>query len=378
MERDGKKHGNGSVVIATMATLRRNVKGERFLSAFEPARREAFVRRITDYAGESIVELELNTITVETYSDVSDLFLCDGMQESGVVPEFPIPAEEFVGVVGEAMDRSSEGRDFMPFWLAATCGVEDHFQLRYVVPGLDPEAAWERLDKLDTALNRRVDYAFRRDIGYLTANPALAGNALDFCAYVFPIGLELQNAAEETMRDMRHKGCVFEQSGAVPMSFSGLCKISYDCGGSRSEEQCAIGFRHAMEDLVERELDARADLSHDGELFLIDAFSRDLGILKSAYAISADEAVAKLWTVKVGLEMGYISGIKPHLVHKTIGGIRSAAIAMGFAKDKKEGWETLSDLFSTDAETRDDAEDYIDTIRADYLRWLFRNTKITE
>ena len=76
--------------------------------------------------------------------------------------------------------------------------------------------------------------------------------------------------------------------------------------------------------------------------------------------------------------MGYISGIKPHLVHKTIGGIRSAAIAMGFAKDKKEGWETLSDLFSTDAETRDDAEDYIDTIRADYLRWLFRNTKITE
>lgn len=380
MARSGRhaRRGGGPVVMATMASLRRNVRGERFLPAFDPSRRDGFVKQLVGEVAAALADISLPKTALDEVASQSDFFLCDGVQCDGLVPEFPLPPEERVGFVLNCDENSKSAMNFIHCATAVTCGVEDHLQIRTVVPGLDPEAAWEGLDRIDTAINGRVEYAFRRDIGYLTANPAFAGNALAFSAFVFPIGLELQNAAEETMRDMRRLGCVFEQIGDVPETFSGLCRVSFDCGGSRGEGQCAAAFRRAMVELSERELDARRELASEGEAFLLDAFSRDLSILKNAYAISADESIAKLWTIRAGVEMGYVAGAKPDGVEAAIGGMKSASIALGSAKNQREGWQLLAELYDSDEDTRADAEDYIDTLRADYLRWMLTDTHIVE
>lgn len=369
----------GSVILATVATLRRNVGAEKFLVATDAARREGLIKRLASDLHSAFEESGIPATKVETVSDHGQLVLCSAAQSWGMAPDFPLPPEESVGIVVEGTEETPAKGDSIPEAMAGTCGIEDHFQLKCLAPGLDPEGAWGRLNRLDTALGDRVGYAFRRDIGYLTANPVLAGCALEFCAYVMPIGLEIVNAAEETMRALRRMGCVFDQSGAVPANFAGLCRISMDCGGSRSEEQCAAAFRRAMEELEERELDARAEIiSNDDKTFLIDAFSRDLAILKSAYAITSDEAVAELWTVRTGIEMGYVKGVELSAVESAIGMMRSPAFTLAFEKNHRQALETIIDLFSEDDDSRYDAEDYLDSVRADYLRWLLRKAKIVE
>ena len=111
---------------------------------------------------------------------------------------------------------------------------------------------------------------------------------------------------------------------------------------------------------------------------MIDAFSRDLAILKSAYAITSDEAVAELWTVRTGIEMGYVKGVELSAVESAIGMMRSPAFTLAFEKNHRQALETIIDLFSEDDDSRYDAEDYLDSVRADYLRWLLRKAKIVE
>ena len=374
----GKGGGVNSVVMATLATLRRNVKGEKFLPAFNPEARDGFVRRITGEVAKTFDALRMDATVIEDPNDSNFIYICDAAQIDGVVPDFPLPAEARVGVVLEGRPENAMTHVRAGSGLAVTCGVEDHIRMQCLAPGLDPEAVWARLDKLDTAFNGRVEYAFRRDIGYLTANPELAGNALDFAAYVLPLGLELQDASEETMRDMRRLGCVFEPTCSIAQGFSGLCMVSFDCGGSRSEDQCAAAFRRAIVELAERELDARAELAEEGEAFLLDAFSRDLAILRNAYAIAADESISKLWSVRVGIDMGYVSGIKAQQVEQAICAMKSPGIALGATENPKECWEMLNSLYDTDADTREETEDYIDTLRASYLRWALRGVKIIQ
>lgn len=367
-----------SVVFATSATLRRNVKGEKFLPAFDQGRRESFIRELLDGATAAFDDLRIPRTRINSLETIGDIVLCDGMQAIGLLPEFPLHESAGAGFVMEGDEHSSPVCTYIPSSLAACCGIEDHFELRSVVQGFDPEGAWAKLDALDTALNDHFEYAFRRDIGYLTANPNNAGNGLELCVYVMPIGLEMLNAAEETMRDMRRRGCVFEQAGSVPGVYSGLCKVSFDCGGGRGEPQCVRGFARAVDELVERELDARAEFSNDqSRPFLLDAFARDLAILKSAYAISADEAIAKLWTVRVGLDAGYVSGVDVDSVEALIGGIRSPGLVTAM-RNGQALLDSLTDIFSSDDEARDDVEDDIDTLRADELRRILAKAKVVE
>lgn len=368
----------GLVVVATAATLRRNVKGERFFPAFDPGRREAFVSSMVAEADAAFGALNLPHTRVDSISTIGDMLMCDTAQSSGIVPEFVLPSGDRAGFVLEGDENSTVACHYIPSQCAITCGIEDHFQLKCAVPTFDPEGVWNKLDALDSALGERVEYAFRRDIGYLTSNPQLSGTGLQMSVYVLPIGLEMLNAAEETMRDLRRRGCVFDQSGSVPGYFSGLCKVSYDSAGGMSEIQGARAFRRAIEELIERELDARDEFATDvSRPFLLDAFSRDLAILKNAYAISSDEAIAKLWTVRAGLDAGYITGVAPEDVENVIGGIRSG-LFVSSARNEKDAWDILSDIFSGDDDARDDAEDDIDTIRADSLRGFLARAKVIE
>jgi len=368
----------GLVVVATAATLRRNVKGERFFPAFDPARKEAFVGSMVAEADAAFGTLGIPHTRIDSVSTIGDMILCDTAQSSGIVPEFLLPRGDRVGFVLEGDENSTPFCHYIPSRCAITCGIEDHFLLKCAVPSFDPEGVWNRLDAMDSALGERVEYAFRRDIGYLTSNPQFAGTGLQMCVYILPIGLEMLNAAEETMRDLRRRGCVFDQAGSVPGNFSGLCKVSFDCAGGMSEIQCARAFRRAVEDLVERELDARDEFSTDvSRPFLLDAFSRDLAILKNAYAISSDEAIAKLWTVRAGVDAGYIAGVGADDLENVIGGVRSGMLVSSM-RNEKDAWNILSDIFSGDDDARDDAEDDIDTLRADSLRAFLARAKAVE
>src|SRR6202043_3106634 len=62
--------------------------------------------------------------------------------------------------------------------LCVMINEEDHLRMQALRPGLQLKQAWMAIDHADTTLERKLDYAFSTDIGYLTACPTNLGTGI--------------------------------------------------------------------------------------------------------------------------------------------------------------------------------------------------------
>src|SRR5579863_3424503 len=52
---------------------------------------------------------------------------------------------------------------------------EDHLRMQALRPGLQLKEAWQAIDLVDSALEKKLEYAFSPEVGYLTACPTNLG-----------------------------------------------------------------------------------------------------------------------------------------------------------------------------------------------------------
>lgn len=57
----------------------------------------------------------------------------------------------------------------------------EHICMRTIEQGLSLEKAYERIDSLDSKLNKSLNFAFDERLGYLTSSPSNLGNAMNSC-----------------------------------------------------------------------------------------------------------------------------------------------------------------------------------------------------
>ena len=68
---------------------------------------------------------------------------------------------------------------------------EDHLRMQALRPGLQLKQAWNAIDHLDSELEKKLDYAFDGDLGYLTACPTNLGTGIRVSAMLHLPGLVL-------------------------------------------------------------------------------------------------------------------------------------------------------------------------------------------
>ena len=62
--------------------------------------------------------------------------------------------------------------------LCVMINEEDHLRMQALRPGLQLKQAWQAIDAVDTKLEKKLDYAFNPEIGYLTACPTNLGTGI--------------------------------------------------------------------------------------------------------------------------------------------------------------------------------------------------------
>src|ERR1041385_6736307 len=62
--------------------------------------------------------------------------------------------------------------------LCVMINEEDHLRMQALRPGLQLRSAWLAIDQVDSALEKRLDYAFSTELGYLTACPTNLGTGI--------------------------------------------------------------------------------------------------------------------------------------------------------------------------------------------------------
>ncbi len=189
--------------------------------------------------------------------------------------------------------------------LALMFNEEDHLRMQAILPGLQPEAAWQRLSALDDRLSERLDFAFDDKLGFLTACPTNLGTGLRASVMLHLPALQITGRLEGIFAQLPQAGMTVRGVyGEGSQSEGNLFQISNRLTLGLTEEEIISRLRRLTEQLVAQEVQAEEWLRANRLLWLQDKIGRACGILSSAYLLSSAEAMQQISLVRLGLAMG--------------------------------------------------------------------------
>ena len=194
--------------------------------------------------------------------------------------------------------------------LAVMINEEDHLRLQSIAPGLSMHEVWNGVDKVDSELERFVDYAFSPEFGYLTACPSNLGTGLRVSVMLHLPGLRLMDEVEPVIKgltriDMEVRGLWGEGTDA----FGNMFQISNRTTLGESEEAILGRMSDVVDDLVGHELNARGRLLEQRKRQLLDHTGRAFGILMHAQILTSVESVDLMSALRLGVELGFVKNL---------------------------------------------------------------------
>src|SRR6185369_1873075 len=83
---------------------------------------------------------------------------------------------------------------------------EDHLRMQALKPGLQLRQAWTAIDQADSLLEKKLEYAYNPDLGYLTACPTNLGTGIRVSAMLHLPGLVLAEQINAIIQSVNKLG----------------------------------------------------------------------------------------------------------------------------------------------------------------------------
>ena len=90
--------------------------------------------------------------------------------------------------------------------LSIMVNEEDHLRMQALRPGLQLKQAWQTIDSVDSKLEKKLDYAYSADLGYLTACPTNLGTGIRVSAMLHLPGLVLAEQINQIIQAVNKLG----------------------------------------------------------------------------------------------------------------------------------------------------------------------------
>ncbi|MDD5628919.1 MAG: ATP--guanido phosphotransferase [Elusimicrobia bacterium] len=184
---------------------------------------------------------------------------------------------------------------------------EDHLRLFALAPGLDLRQAARVAGGLDDELSGALDFAFRKDWGYLTACPTNLGTGMRASVLIHLAGLGLAGLLNKLLEALPRAGLIARGLyGEGTKVMGDLFQISNATALGRTEAELAAAVESAAESLVRREKEARQELAAgSSRIRLEDMVYRSIGALTGARLLSFAESCHHLSALRLGLSLGW-------------------------------------------------------------------------
>lgn len=234
--------------------------------------------------------------------------------ESDDIPEQELAAMVERHIISPDFARNHRGRAVAiseDESISIMIGEEDHLRIQVIVSGDDIDKAYDLADRVDTALNERLGFAYHNTLGYLTECPTNIGTGLRASVMLhLPVCEsrgEINSIADAagkiglTVRGMYGEGSTAKAS---------LYQVSNQITLGISEQNAIENLKAIASQIVEREKHERTVLL---PLKLEDTVFRALGTLKYARLLDSEEFMNLISMIKLGIDEGIIEdkGIKP-------------------------------------------------------------------
>src|SRR2546425_2599800 len=288
------------IVMSSRVRLARNLKGFPFPGWAKKADR--------------VKALEVVRPAVETlpqmagaFSETMDNF--SAMDKQILVERHLISREHAAKGVGSGLVLNREET------LCVMINEEDHLRMQALRPGLQLRSAWLAIDQVDTSLERRLDYAFSTQLGYLTACPTNLGTGIRVSAMLHLPALVMSEQINKIVQAVNKLGlAVRGLYGEGTEALGNVFQVSNQMTLGESEQEIVERLTKVLAQLIEHEENARGTLLEEKQKMVFNHIGRAYGILANAHSISSKETMNLLSLMRLGIDLGMFPGIERSLV----------------------------------------------------------------
>ena len=204
---------------------------------------------------------------------------------------------------------------------------EDHLRIQVLYPGMQLQDALRLVDEVDDALEQKLKYAFQEKWGYLTCCPTNLGTGLRVSVMVHLPGLKMTGNLQQTLQLVARLGlAVRGLYGEGSESAGNVFQLSNQTSLGLREEEIVDNISGVIDQVVEKERQARNELLQQREVDIKDRIWRAYGLLAYARKIASEEAIALLSDLKMGIDLQIIEGIDPAILSQLMVLIRPATL----------------------------------------------------
>jgi protein arginine kinase len=192
---------------------------------------------------------------------------------------------------------------------------EDHMRMQALRPGLQLRQVWTAIDHVDSELEKRLDYAFSSELGYLTACPTNIGTGIRVSAMLHLPGLVLAEQINPIIQSVNKLGlAVRGLYGEGTEALGNVFQVSNQMTLGESESAIVERLEKVLSQIIEHEENARATLLEKKSKMVFNHIGRAYGILANAHSISSKETMNLLSLMRLGVDVGLFPGVDRSLV----------------------------------------------------------------
>src|SRR5437773_2786288 len=284
------------VVISSRIRLARNIAGYPFLARCSRAQRTTLEHKIRDTILGANIAPQTLYVDLENAPDTDRQLLV----ERHLISKPHAAAE---GARGVAIGENET--------ISIMINEEDHLRIQVLRSGLQLEEAWDQINKIDDALEAKLDYCFHPRFGYLTACPTNVGTGIRVSVMLHLPALKLTGEIEKVFRAAKEmRLAVRGLYGEGTEATGDFYQISNQTTLGKSEDDIISDFKHlVIPKIIEYEHHARRTLLNDRTVALDDKVCRALGILRSARLLASEETLILLSHLRMGVNLGRVKDI---------------------------------------------------------------------
>ena len=292
-------HANGedrSVVVSTRIRLARNLDKVPFPSRMSREASEEVLQKVA-----SAVLDRQSGFTLYKMAELSDI------EKRALVEAHLISAELLEPSLARGV-LLNEDRT-----VSIMINEEDHVRLQVILPGFQPEAAWETADKMDTLLGESLTFAFHEKMGYLASCPTNVGTGMRASAMIHLPALTLTGSLGNLLNSVGKLGMTVRGLyGEGTEAQGNFYQISNQRTLGMTEEELLSRFTSVIRQLMEKEQAVRGRIAESGDAAVRDRVSRAYGLLQNAYILSGKEFMNLYSDVRLGQDLGFLPKASAH------------------------------------------------------------------
>src|SRR5215470_15944834 len=187
---------------------------------------------------------------------------------------------------------------------------EDHLRMQALRPGLQLRQAWTAIDQADSQLEKKLEFAFSPEWGYLTACPTNIGTGIRVSAMLHLPGLVLAEQINPIIQSVNKLGlAVRGLYGEGTEALGNVFQVSNQMTLGESESAIVERLEKVLAQIIEHEENARGSLLEKKPKTVFNHIGRAYGILANAHSISSKETMNLLSLMRLGIDLGMFPGV---------------------------------------------------------------------